>query len=280
MNKVISINYLNWDNIGPAGSINSSASDMIKWIRFQLDKGKCNDTVLISEKSLHELWSPQTIQRVSSFSEKFWPSTHFKSYGMGWGLMDYHGRKVISHSGGYDGMISFTAFVPEENLGFVILTNKNSSLYYPLSFKILDTYLSAENTDWSSKFFELIEKNKEDENKRKEEELQNHISGTSPTLPLDRYAGTYISEVYGEARVEIIDNQLNLRFIPTPIFHSPLEHWEYNTFKLKFPDVPSLPEGKAAFILNPETGVEKMLIDVPNPDFDFTELEFIRQSQK
>ena len=278
--NVISINYLNWDNIGPAGSINSSASDMIKWIRFQLDNGKYNDKALISETSLHELWSPQTIQRVSSFSEKFWPSTHFKSYGMGWGLMDYQGRKVISHSGGYDGMISFTAFVPEENLGFVILTNKNSSLYYPLSFKILDSYLSTENTDWSAKFFEIIEKNKEEENKKKEEAIRNHLTGTSPTLPLEKYSGIYNSEIYGEARVEIIDNQLNLRFVPTPIFHSPLEHWEYNTFTIKFPDVPSLPEGKAAFILNPETGVEKMLIDVPNPDFDFTELEFIRQKQE
>jgi len=148
--NVIAIQYLNWDNIGPAGSINSTASDMIQWIKLQLNEGKLDDQILVSEKSLHELWSPQTIQRVSSSSERLWPSTHFKSYGMGWGLMDYHGKKIISHSGGYDGMISYTAFVPEANLGFVILTNKNSSLYYPLSYKILDTYLSSDTTDWSN----------------------------------------------------------------------------------------------------------------------------------
>jgi hypothetical protein len=38
-----------------------------------------------------------------------------------------------------------------------------------------------------------------------------------------------------------------------------------------------VPEGKAAFILNKDHEVERMLIDVPNPDFDFTELEFIRK---
>jgi CubicO group peptidase (beta-lactamase class C family) len=275
--KVIAIQYLNWDNIGPAGSINSSAADMIKWIEFQLKKGKLNDQVLVSEKSLREQWSPQTIQKVSAFSEKLWPSTHFKTYGLGWGMMDYHGKKVISHSGGYDGMISFSAFIPEANLGFVILTNKNSSLYYPLSYKILDTYLSNDTIDWSSKFFDLIEKNKEAELTQKKEDEQLRISGTSPTLSLNKYVGSYISLIYGEAKVELVDDKLYLKFLPTPIFHSPLEHWQYNTFTIKFPDVPALPEGKVSFILGPDSDVEKMLIDVPNPDFDFTELDFIRQ---
>ena len=93
--SIIAINYLNWDNIGPAGSINSSASDMIKWLQFQLHKGKHENYELVSEKSLRELWSPQTIQNVSTFSEKLWPSTHFKSYGMGWVLWDFHGKKII-----------------------------------------------------------------------------------------------------------------------------------------------------------------------------------------
>jgi len=277
--KIIAINYLNWDNIGPAGSINSSAADMIKWIQLQLHKGKWDNETIISEKSLRQQWSPQTIQQVSSFSEKLWPSTHFKNYGMGWSLMDYHGKKVISHSGGYDGMISFTGFVPEADLGFVILTNNNSSLYYPLSFKILDTYLSHDTTDWSAKFYELIESNKEAEKKAKEDDALRYIPDTSPTLSLEKYTGTYLSEIYGEVKVELKDNKLYLSFIPTPIFHSPLEHWQYNTFKIRFADVPSLPEGKAAFIIETDQ-VQKLLIDVPNPDFDFTELEFIHQKQK
>ncbi len=89
--------------------------------------------------------------------------------------------------------------------------------------------------------------------------------------------GSYISLIYGEAKVELVNDKLYLKFLPTPIFHSPLEHWQYNTFTIKFPDVPALPEGKVSFILGPDSDVEKMLIDVPNPDFDFTELDFIRQ---
>lgn len=275
--SIIAIKYLNWDNIGPAGSINSSASDMIKWLHFQLHKGKLESKELVSEKSLRELWTPQTIQKVSPFSEKLWPTTHFKSYGMGWGLMDYHGKKIISHSGGYDGMISFSAFVPEANLAFVILTNKNSSLYYPLSYKILDTYMSSDTTDWSTIIFDMMEKNRATELEAAKAENLHRLKNTSPTLPLDSYTGSYVSEIYGEVKVELRDSELFMSFTPTPMFHSSMKHWQYNTFSIKFPEVPSLPEGKATFILGPESEVERLFIDVPNPDFDFTELDFIRQ---
>lgn len=274
--QVVAIKYLNWDNIGPAGSINSSASDMLKWLKLQLDNGVVNDQQIVSKKILRELWSAQTIQKVTPFSERTWPSTHFKSYGLGWALMDYHGKKIISHSGGYDGMISYSAFVPEAKLGFVILTNKNSSLYLPLAYKILDTFLSSDTFDWSNHFYELIKKNEEASKKEEADKLLSKTDNTSPALPLENFCGTYSCNIYGEVKVELIDQKLYIRFMQTPIFHSPMQHWQYNTFTIKFPDVPSLPSGKVAFIIGLDNNVDKMLIDVPNPDFDFTELNLIK----
>ncbi|MBW6492750.1 MAG: serine hydrolase [Lentimicrobium sp.] len=274
--KVIAISYLNWDNIAPAGSINSTSADMLKWIGFQLHKGDYKGQQLIKEKTLNELWTPQTVQKVSAFSERTWPSTHFKSYGLGWSMMDYHGKKIISHSGGYDGMISYSAFVPEAKLGFVILTNKNSGLYLPLAYKIFDTFLSSDTTDWSSYFYELTTKNEEASKKEKMELADAQIKNTTPTLPLIDYCGIYSCKKYGEVKIELIKNQLFIQFVQTPIFYSPLKHWHYNTFSIKFPDVPSLPSGKVAFIVGMDNKVEKLLIDVPNPDFDFTELDLIK----
>lgn len=273
---LVAIKFLNWDNIAPAGALLSSSGDMLKWLQFQMHHAKIGDSTLVSEKVLHETWASQTVMNVSPFSEQSWPSTHFKAYGLGWALMDYHGRKIISHSGGYDGMISFSAFVPEENLGFVILTNKNSSLFYPLSFKILDAFLSNDTTDWSTRFHKLIARNEAAEKKANDEAKANRIKNTSPTLSLEAYTGKYTSEVYGDVIVELKNKQLNLRFVQTPMFHSPLLHWQYNTFTIKFPEVPSLPEGKAAFVLDMESHVHQLLIDVPNPDFDFTEFIFLK----
>lgn len=285
--KTVRIDYLNWDNIAPAGSIISSVNDMAKWIQFQLNEGKIGENQIISQKSLNEMWYPQIMNPVSKNSKKYWPSTHFKGYGMGWGIMDYHGKKVMSHSGGYDGMISYTAFSPEANIGLVVVTNKNSSLYLPMMYTILDAFMkedvasdiTAEDdnnkfTDWSAIFLDREQKNKDYEASQKKDKLEKRVLNTKPSADLEKYVGTYKSELYGEATVGLREGSLYLQFVPTPIFNGKLNHWHYDTFTIEFPEVPSLPEGTVNFVINASGDLEQMRIDIPNPDFDFTELEF------
>jgi len=275
--KTVKIDYMNWDNIAPAGALLSSVNDMSKWLQLQLNNGKEGDKQIISEKALNEMWYPQILNNVSKGSKQLWPSTHFKGYGMGWSLMDYYGNKVISHSGGYDGMISFTAFVPEANIGFVILTNKNSSLYYPLVYKILDVFMSDDDKDWSTYFLEKEKQGKEFQEQQDKERIEKRVKNTHPSLDLIKYTGTYTSKLYGDATISLKEGSLYLQFVPTPLFHSSLVHWQYDTFTIKFPDVPSLPEGTVNFVLNASGEIEQMRVDVPNPDFDFTELEFFKK---
>lgn len=285
--KNIRIDYLNWDNIAPAGALLSSANDMAKWIQLQLNHGKLGDKQIISDKALNEMWYPQIMNPVSPFSRELWPTTHFKGYGLGWTIMDYYGKKVISHSGGYDGMISYTAFIPEADMGLVVLTNKNSSLYLPMMYTILDACIGqnakdqngvnkASGKDWSAYFLEREARGKERQEKMKIEKEQNRAADTKPSADLSKYTGTYKSKLYGDATVELREGSLYLQFIPTPMFHSKLTHWQYDTFTIEFPEVPSLPQGTVNFVLNADGDVEQMRVDVPNPDFDFTELEFLK----
>ena len=44
-----------------------------------------------------------------------------------------------------------------------------------------------------------------------------------------------------------------------------------NTFELKFPDAPSLPEGTVSFQVNANGKISSLIVDIPNPDFDFTD---------
>lgn len=272
--QVIKIKYLNWDNIAPAGALLSSSNDMAKWIQFQLKYGKNGEKQLVSEKTLDEMWYPQVLNPVSKGSRELWPSTHFKGYGLGWSVMDLYGKKVLSHSGGYDGMVSYTAFVPEADFGFVILTNKNSSLYISLVYKILDSYLSKNDKDWSTFFLERDKAGKEYQQKEKTEQEEKRALNTKPSADLIKYTGTYTSELYGKATIDIREGALYIQFVETPMFHGKLNHWHYDTFTLEFSEVPSLPEGTVNFILDKSGEVEEMRIDIPNPDFDFTELEF------
>ena len=272
--EVISIPYQNWDNIGPAGSINSCVIEIAEWLKLQLNEGTLNDKEYFSKESCLEMRKPHTIQDVSLGSQQRWPSPHFKSYGLGWGMLDYHGRKIINHSGGYDGMISYSAIVPEENLGFVILTNANSILVYTLMYKILDTYLSNDTTDWCIMFLDYKKYIEDKKKTDREVALKARIEDTNPSLELEKYTGTYSGELYGNADVSLKDGELFIQFIPTPTFNATLTHWHYDTFEIVLKNYPSLPEGKVNFVLDANGDVEEMRIDIPNPDFYFTELEF------
>lgn len=101
----------NLANIAPAGAINSNVLDMTHWLRFQLDHGRFNHKRLISDNNLQQTRTSQI--KIANNVD----------YGMGWFLRKWHGKKVVEHGGNIDGFGAQVAFIPEENLGFVLLTN-------------------------------------------------------------------------------------------------------------------------------------------------------------
>jgi CubicO group peptidase (beta-lactamase class C family) len=278
---LVTIEWVNWDNIAPAGGIISSANDVSEWLIFQMNKGVTPDgDTLINSRRFPEMWALINAQSVSSWSEENWPSTHFKGYGLGWALFDYHGKKIIGHGGGYDGFISNTTFVPEAGLGMVFLTNKNSSLYYPLKYKTLDVLLDADvETDWSKDFLVMMDQRDENQENARIKAEEERLKDTKPTLPIVAYLGTYNCEMYGDAKVYMDGDQMMLDMVPTDIYIGKLSHWQYNTWRIDLLDVPSLPYGLVTFTIDYEGKVTEMEIDIPNPDFYFDELEFIKQAE-
>ncbi len=103
--------------VAPAGSINSSANDMAKWLSFILDGGSAGGKRLVSEKGFDEWLKPQM---------KITPDGKM-SYGLGWFLQDWNGMKVVQHGGNIDGFNSMVAMIPEKKIGFVMLTNVSGS---------------------------------------------------------------------------------------------------------------------------------------------------------
>ena len=216
------------DNMAPAGSINSSVSDMTHWIRMQLDTGMYGGKKIISAKSLNETHSPQTI--IASPPDTLFPSNHFSSYGMGWVLQDYLGHELVWHNGGIDGMLSEVRLVPEEKLGFVILTNADGHNMNPaISYRIIDAYLGAPARDWSSIFLAQQKKAEVAQAAAEKQMDSARAKNTKPSLPLERYAGTYADSMYGNATVKLEAGKLVVRYGPT--FEGDLEHWHYDTFR-------------------------------------------------
>jgi Domain of unknown function (DUF3471)/Beta-lactamase len=210
---------------------------------------------------------------------KFNPTRHFNGYGMGWFLNDYQGRKVVSHGGGLDGMISQTAMMPEENLGLVVLTNSETSVNTIMQNKIFDTMLGIKpKRDWSA---ELL-KRSSDGKKAEEVEaktLENlRLKSTQPMLANADYAGTYTSQMYGDVTISVENNKLVLRLVPAPNFVADLEHWENDKFLIKWRSSVNYNFPKGFVIFTPKDGKsDEIKIDQPNNDFWFYELDLKRK---
>ncbi len=274
--KHYALDWVNWDNIAPAGALISSVNDYSKWLQLNLNKGTLNGKTYYNNKTYNKLTTPHVNLNVGNNSEK----VHFKAYGLGWAVQDYQGFKIIGHGGGYDGMISKSTFVPEKNLGIIILTNSLSWAPGALMNKTLDVILAnkTDGKDWSENYLKY--KIKQDSTtaikSTKNESLRGKLN--SKQLENKAYVGTFTDKIYGDVIVSISNGKLFFKMIDTPIYKAELNHWNYNIFTFRFDkNLSSLPEGKLWFDLNKNGEIEKLHIDVPNPDFFFTEFEFVKQ---
>lgn len=144
--KLVTFPYRNVDNVGGAGSINSSARDLTQWVRMQLTNGTYEDKEVISKAAIDETHSGQMILSGRP------TDGNFSEYGFGWMIHDYRGKTLVEHGGAVDGMRAGIAMMPEEKLGIVVLTNMlPHQLVTAIEMKIYDTYLGGESTDWKQK---------------------------------------------------------------------------------------------------------------------------------
>lgn len=247
--KVQAVAWRNIDNIAPAGSINSNVEEMAEWLRLLLSDGKYKNEQVLSPGTVKEIFTAQTVIRTGGGPmARLNPNTHLAAYGLGWGLADYRGRKIAQHTGGIDGMSSLVAMMPEENLGFVILTNMNSTSLPPaLMYRIFDAFLQAPQKDWSEELLKIFKLQMTQVALAEKAKDAERAKGTSPSLALGKYAGTYDNEMYGDAKVTEENGKLVLRY--GPAFTGELEHWHYDTFRVTWRD-PMLGKGFVTFTLD------------------------------
>ena len=226
--------WRSWEAPAAAGGIISSVTDMAKWLTLQLNRGELDGRRVLSDGAFREMWEPHIANPAIRVVEVLYPSTHFLAYGLGWNLMDYLGRKVVSHSGAYDGMFSRVALVPEENLGMVVLTNSATGIGLALMYQILDTYLDGPEQDWSQQSLQWEMAGRRGFGEGIEAIEKNRVPATAPSLALEAYTGTYGGSMYGDATVTIDADSLVLQLLPTPGLVGDLRHLHYDTFVVEW----------------------------------------------
>lgn len=223
------ISRRNFDNVGPAASVNASMSDMAKWMILNLDTpGVYLGQELISTESMKDIFQPrQSIPLDDPFTE------NITSYGFGWGLSYYEEYRIARHSGATDGMTSVLVLVPEKKLGVIVASNLFCTFRPAVMNYVLDAMLDIDrDKDWHDHYFEIFTSDKEDALERRHEIEARRVENTSPSLSLEAYAGTYHHNVYDNAEIRLSDEgQLVMQLWDDDEMVADLEHWHYNTFR-------------------------------------------------
>ncbi|MAT56864.1 MAG: hypothetical protein CMF23_02700 [Ignavibacteriae bacterium] len=256
-----------------AGSIFSNVEEMSNWIKMLLNNGKFNGEQVLSENVINEMFTPRINVYVGRSMKKM--GVNFNNYGLGWFLYDYKGREIVFHDGGMPGYLSRVLLVPDENLGVVILTNGLNPLTSALSQQIVDLYFGNDDADWVKDYKERIDNYKKRDEENKAKINSSRVENTKPSLELPKYEGKYNDNSYGEAEVIFNNEKLTLQLPAKDVFTSEMEHWHFDTFKIKFKD-DFLPEGFVTFSFNSKGEVTGFKIDLPNPDFHFNDLNFVK----
>ena len=261
------------DNTNPAGGIRSSAEDICRWLLVLLNNGKLADgTRLFSEQTARELTTLVTpIPITAPAPELASLQANFRGYALGLGMQDYRGHPVFSHTGGMPGYLSKITLLPEKGLGIAVFTNQESvDAFNAISWRIVDHYLQAPATDWIEAFRKVRARTEEETSVALKKAASTRASGSRPSLPLEKYCGLYRDSWYGDIAMAMEDGKAVMRFSHTPGMVGDLEHWQHDTFIVRWRDRELRADAYVTFALNPDGSIDQARMSPVSPDTDFS----------
>lgn len=225
-----------WTDFGKntAGTIISNLPDCLAWLKMLLNNGAYQGKQLLSPQAVKELTRAQIIVKPEE-DEDVGPifsmagSVDVLAYGLGWYVCIYKGRLLVVHGGDAVGHSSVLMFMPQENLAMAIFVNTLTWVHAFLGFYITDALLDTPR-DFCAEAMQIMTGAQQQAQAGIQQMVDARDRESSPTLPLEEYAGTYSSDLFGEIEITFQDGQLVHRYGGGDFFVAELEHWEGDTF--------------------------------------------------
>jgi CubicO group peptidase (beta-lactamase class C family) len=208
---------------------------MARWLRFQLANGVLDGRRIADAAVIQETHTPHTPIRITPEMASKVPWGRRADYCLGWVLIDHQGDHVVYHNGEIDGIYAVIGFVPERQVGAVVLTNyQNQRLSDVVFLQALDVLLDHPPKDWNSIYLGNRKKQEAEEAEARQVLEASRVRGTTPSHPVAAYAGDYENEMYGRVAVSLEGDHLVLRLGSQLI--ADLAHWHYETFRARMRD--------------------------------------------
>ena len=127
--------------VASAGALWSNASDMAAYLQTQMADGVApNGTQVVSAENLAKTHEGRVKTQPNPGLPPF-VNESAQAYGMGWVVGSYKGQPMLSHNGGTLAFTSNLAYLPDADLGIVILTSGTQGaevLINALPFRLLE----------------------------------------------------------------------------------------------------------------------------------------------
>jgi len=235
---IVRIPFREFDQVGPAGGINSCVDDMLSYLAAHLGPG--GD--VLSPETLAQLHAPQIVVA----EDRSFPETSRFAYGLGWVVGQYRGHRIVEHNGGVDGFLTDCMMLPEDGIGVIVLTNFWSMMGAAVCYRAFDELLGLEPVDWSGRFKERFDAMQAAADQARAERPR--VEDAPMLRPPDAYAGSYDHPGYGTVSIAVEGDRL------VPAFGTlglALEHRHFDVFDLKLLE---LAEQQISFPLTFMTG--------------------------
>jgi beta-lactamase class C len=133
-------------HVPPAAGVNSSIHDMAQWLIAQM--GHRPD--VLSPSLLNLIHTPQ-VATPGELHGSPWRRARLNNayYALGWRVFDYSGHTLVFHGGAVQGYRTMIAFLPDEDVGMVVLWNSESAAPSGLLPSLLDRVLGLPVQDWT-----------------------------------------------------------------------------------------------------------------------------------
>ncbi len=238
--KIERIPFRNITTMGPAGAINSSVSEMARWVIVHLNHGKNKGEQILNPQTVQDMHLAHMPTGNTPVLAEVTPS----SYGMGWFVDNYRGHSRVHHGGNIDGFSALISFFPKDGIGFVVLANKNGTSLPELLVRHAADLILGYEKNWLTEAIKQKEKGKEMDKEAREKKSTRQVKGTNPAHSLSDYEGLYMHPGYGSLSVFLKKENIYFTFNDITTL---LKHWHYETFNSQRGVDPTFEDMKLTF---------------------------------
>jgi len=193
-----------------AGGLYSTASDLARWLTIQLNEGRIGDRQVFPAELIRET------QRLQAETSSSFGAFGRDGYGLGFYVGTLGEEQQLHHFGGFAGFHAHTSFMPEHEIGVVVVVNESRAGSRMAGFVatfVYDWWLGLADLEavYAARAEELVEQREQARERIAQGRASRAERTWQLTEPLDSYTGTYASAEVGTAVVTVEDETLAVR---------------------------------------------------------------------